>query len=133
MERRPSAIIFSNAGSEKEAHRIARSLVEERLAACVNIIPLVQSYYRWQGQVESAQEWTLLIKTREDLAERAVQRLAALHSYELPAAVIVPIAGGHEPYLKWIGESVQPQETLSSASEAARQRKGVSGRGDDPA
>lgn len=100
-------LVLSNAGSQEEAERIAGTLVQEFLAACVNIVPRVRSVYRWQGQVEWAEEWMMLIKTRRRTAGALIRRLKALHSYELPEAVILPIQGGLQEYLDWVGANVE--------------------------
>ncbi len=101
-------LIFSNCSSEEEAARIARHLVETRVAACVNIVPGVRSVYRWQGAVEEAQEWTLLIKSRKELFHRVREELRSIHSYEVPELIAVPIAAGLEQYLNWIDSSTEP-------------------------
>ena len=103
-----AVIVLSNAGSAPEAQHIAHILVEERLAACVNVIPRIQSIFRWQGEVEDAEEWMMLIKTTRDRARVTIARLVELHSYDLPAAVILPIEGGNPGYLDWIAASVTP-------------------------
>lgn len=95
-------VVFSNCVSAEEAHRVARSLVESRLAACVNIMPGVRSVYRWQGAVEEASEWTLLIKTRRSAFQRLCAELRQIHSYEVPEVIAVPIVDGQEDYLAWI-------------------------------
>ena len=104
-------IVLSNAGSGPEAQHIARTLVEERLAACVNVVPRMHSIYRWQGEIEEAEEWMMWIKTTQKRAGQAIARLVELHSYELPAALIIPITGGHDAYLKWITSSTQEDDT----------------------
>ena len=100
-------LIFSNCGSADEASRIARHLVETELAACVNILPAVQSVYRWKGAVEEATEWTLLIKTRRGLFDAVRQAVRSLHSYEVPELIAIPIVQGLEEYLGWIDESTR--------------------------
>ena len=100
-------IVFTAAGSEEEARKIARHLVENHLAACVNLIPQVESIYRWQGKVESAREWLLLIKTTARAFPVACEAIRKLHSYELPECIVVPIEDGSLPYLQWIEESVK--------------------------
>ena len=100
-------IILSSAGSEEEAIHIAQTLVREFLAASVNVIPGVQSIYRWREQVEQAVEWMMVIKTKRECADRTVSRLTDLHSYAVPAAIILPIEGGHPPYLNWIDANVE--------------------------
>jgi periplasmic divalent cation tolerance protein len=100
-------LVLVTCSGTAEARRIARAVVEERLAACVNILPgPVMSTYRWKGKVESARERLLLIKTsRKRLAklEAAVERL---HSYDVPEFIAVPIADGSSAYLSWIEQSV---------------------------
>lgn len=90
------------------AERIAEALVGERLAACVNILPIAKSVYRWQGKVESAAELLLVIKARVRDYRKLQQRLLALHPYELPEVVSVPISGGFADYLAWINN---PEKT----------------------
>jgi periplasmic divalent cation tolerance protein len=99
-------LILSTASSQEEASKIATALVEEKLAACVNIVGPIASIYRWQGSVESAQEFLLLIKTTAAMSGRVQARVRELHSYELPEAIEVDIAGGSGEYLRWITESV---------------------------
>ncbi len=99
-------IVLTTAGSQDEAHKIARTLVDRRLAACVNIIPQIQSIYRWQNKVEDAQEWLLLIKTTNQASERVRDTIRELHSYELPECISISIEDGSSVYLDWIKESV---------------------------
>ena len=98
-------LVISTAGSREEASRIAKALIEEKLAACVNIVGPIESVYRWQGKVESAQELLMLIKTIAAKAASVTSRIRELHSYDLPEAIEVNIDGGSSEYLKWIGES----------------------------
>jgi periplasmic divalent cation tolerance protein len=100
-------IVLTTTGSEDEARKIARHLVENRLAACVNLIPRVESIYRWQGKVESATEWLLLIKTTVDRFPEVRDAIGELHSYEVPECVVLPIEDGSETYLQWLGEAVE--------------------------
>ena len=95
-------------GAPPDAERIARALVEERLAACVNIVPGAVSIYRWKGNVEREPELLLVIKTMEDRVEALKARLVELHPYDLPEVVVLPISSGHQPYLDWLAEQVQP-------------------------
>jgi len=94
------------AGSEEEARKIAHYLVEQRLAACVNIVPQVESIYRWQGKVEEAREWLLVIKTTAAAFEKVREAIEQLHSYELPECICMAIDAGSPKYMQWIGESV---------------------------
>lgn len=95
-------IVCSTCGSAAEANRVARALVEARLAACVSVGGPVDSIYRWKGAVETAQEWTLTIKTRRDLLPALRAELARAHSYEVPEILAVPVADGSEAYLDWL-------------------------------
>ena len=100
-------IILTTAGSQEEAAKIAHALVERRLAACVNIVPRIESVYRWQGKVETAQEWLLLIKTQAELFERVRDAVKDLHSYDLPECVMLEVAAGTKEYLDWIAENTK--------------------------
>ncbi len=99
-------IVLTTAGSEAEARKIARHLVERSLAACVNIIPQVTSIYRWKDNVEEAQEWLLMAKTTAAAFEDVRQAIAELHSYEVPECVCITIEDGSPDYLEWIAEAV---------------------------
>jgi periplasmic divalent cation tolerance protein len=99
-------LILTTAGSEAEARKIAEGLVERRLAACVNIVPRIQSVYRWEGKLEEAEEFLLLIKTSKPREEQVRAAITELHSYELPECIAISIASGSAEYLKWIEESV---------------------------
>jgi len=99
-------VAFSTVGSGEDAERIARTLVERRLAACVNVVPGLVSIYRWKGAVERDEERLLIIKTRAERLEGLRAALLELHPYELPELVALPIEGGHPPYLAWLDESV---------------------------
>ena len=103
---RRTVLVLSTVGTRADADRIAQALVGERLAACVNVVPGLASTYRWKGAVETAQEVLLIIKTRGERLEELESRLRALHPYDVPEMVVLPIAGGHGPYLDWIAESV---------------------------
>jgi periplasmic divalent cation tolerance protein len=95
-------VVFCNAPSEEVAHSIAGSLVQERLAACVNVLAPCRSVYRWEGKMEQASEVPLLIKTTRDrypLLEAALRRL---HPYDVPEILALPVAGGSDAYLRWV-------------------------------
>ncbi|ATE64337.1 divalent-cation tolerance protein CutA [Rhizorhabdus dicambivorans] len=101
-------VILTACGSAEDADRIAAALVEERLAACVQIVP-VRSVYRWQGRIERAGEWQLQIKTRAALADAVEARIKALHGYELPEIVALPVAAGSSDYIGWVhAETAEP-------------------------
>lgn len=88
-----------------EAARIGRMVVEERLAACINILSPCRSIYRWQGRVEEAEEVPAILKTGGDTAERLIARIAELHSYDVPAAVVWPVDRALPAYAEWVQES----------------------------
>jgi periplasmic divalent cation tolerance protein len=100
------AVVLSTAGTEGDASRIARALVERRLAACVNVVPGVSSTYRWQGAVRSDSEWLLVVKTRRDRFEQVRAAIRELHAYEVPEIVMLDVAGGDAAYLAWIDACV---------------------------
>ncbi|RMD70190.1 MAG: divalent-cation tolerance protein CutA [Gammaproteobacteria bacterium] len=104
----PFLLVFNTCPDEDTARRIARTLVEQRLAACVNILPGLSSIYAWKGDIEEGEECLLLIKTREEAYGALEKTLQSLHPYELPEIVAVPIAKGLPPYLQWIQESTSP-------------------------
>jgi periplasmic divalent cation tolerance protein len=101
-------LVLSTAGSEAEANKIAHALVERRLAACVNVLPRVTSIYRWQEKIEQAEEWLLLIKTKEEVFIQVRDTIQELHSYELPECISVAIDDGSANYLQWVAEAVSP-------------------------
>jgi periplasmic divalent cation tolerance protein len=99
-------LVLTTAGSQEEAQKIARTLVERRLAACVNIVPQIQSVYRWKEKVEEAQEWLLVIKTTAEAFGRVRDAIEEMHSYDLPECICVAIEDGSAGYLGWIAGSV---------------------------
>jgi periplasmic divalent cation tolerance protein len=100
-------IVLSTAGSHDEARKIAQHLVEHQLAACVNIIPHIESIYRWQGKMESSTEWLLLIKTTQEKFPAVRDAIRHLHSYDVPECIALVIEDGSAPYLDWIAQSVK--------------------------
>ena len=96
--------------SREEADRLAATLVEERLAACANLIDGMRSVYRWQGSIEQATETVVIAKTRRDLLDPLTDRVRALHSYDCPCVVGLPVLGGNPDYLEWIAS-----ETLDTS------------------
>jgi periplasmic divalent cation tolerance protein len=100
-------VCLSTAPSADEAAKIGRALVEEELAACVNVVPGVRSIYRWEGKIEDSPEALLVIKSRESLIAPLTARLKALHSYTVPELVVLPIRDGNPDYLSWIAQSTR--------------------------
>src|SRR2546421_11683092 len=99
-------IVLTTAGSEAEARKIAHHLVENHLAACVNIIPQVESIYRWQDKVESSREWLLVVKSTAEKFPAVRDAIRELHSYELPECIAISIDEGSPQYLQWLEDSV---------------------------
>ena len=102
----PARVVLTTAANPDEAARLGRALVEERLAACATLIPGVQSIYRWQGNVESATETLLLIKTGPEQLAALDARLHELHSYEVPEFLVLAIDAASQSYLDWMQESL---------------------------
>jgi periplasmic divalent cation tolerance protein len=100
-------LVLTTAASQEEGRKIGRLLVERLLAACVNIVPQVDSIYRWEGEIEEAEEYLLIIKTTRNAFERVRAAILELHSYELPECISISIDDGSVGYLSWIGQSVK--------------------------
>ena len=99
-------VAFTACDSEESAVALGRTLVEQRLAACVNIVPGARSIYRWQGKIEDAAEWVLIIKSRRDLFGQFREAIAKTHSYEVPEMIALPIVDGSEAYLEWLDREI---------------------------
>jgi len=97
-----ACLVLVTAPAGEEGPALARSLVDERLAACVTVLPGVSSVYRWEGAVETASESLLLVKTRRDRLDHLRERIVELHPYDVPEVVALPIVGGLEAYLDWV-------------------------------
>ncbi len=102
-------VVLSACDSEEEAARLARLLVEKRLASCVNIVPQVRSIYRWKGEIADAREWVLMIKTRRDVFPALQAEIAKIHSYEIPEVIALPVVDGAEAYLAWLDRELEPR------------------------
>jgi periplasmic divalent cation tolerance protein len=100
------SIIYSTTSSEKEAQKIAQVLVEEKLVACVHILPKITSVYRWKGNIEEADETALLVKTTEKNVEKTIQKIKDLHSYEVPEILVFPPVGGLKEYLAYVDDEL---------------------------
>ncbi|MBN2223982.1 MAG: divalent-cation tolerance protein CutA [Deltaproteobacteria bacterium] len=99
-----SSVIMVSASSQNEAEKIANELVENRLAACVSIIPNMRSIYIWEGKVESSEEYLMIIKTRGELFEQVKKAIKELHSYKIPEIISLPITHALDDYIQWINE-----------------------------
>jgi periplasmic divalent cation tolerance protein len=104
-------VVLVTCGSVKEARKIGRSLVEERLAACVNVLQSpVESIYRWKGKVDTAAEFLMIIKSSRERFAALAERIKALHSYDIPEIIALPIEKGSRDYLAWLTDSVRSQK-----------------------
>ena len=101
-------VVLSTAPDVLLAKRIAHVLVEEKLAACVQLTPPTLSIYEWNGQVQGDEEIGLIIKTSRSAARAAIDRLLQMHPYDVPEAIVLPVVGGHHDYLNWVGQQTQP-------------------------
>jgi periplasmic divalent cation tolerance protein len=99
-------VVLTTCGSEQEAERLARAMVEQRVAACVNVIPGLKSYYHWQGDLESAGEWLLLIKSSRAAFAGLRAALEKAHSYEIPEVIALPVVDGAPNYLNWLSTNL---------------------------
>jgi len=99
-------LVLSTASSQAEAARIAEELVERRLAACVNVIGRIQSFYRWEDKLQRAEEYLMIIKTDRANEEKVREAIRELHSYELPEFITVPVEGGTAEYLSWMDSCI---------------------------
>lgn len=100
-------IIFITTAHKKEARRIAKALLENKLAACVNIIPEIGSLFWWQAKIDSASEALLVIKSKQAKLTKIIKLVKSLHSYEVPEIIVLPIIGGYKPYLRWLDDSLR--------------------------
>ena len=100
------AVVLSTMPDDERAATIARALVDGGVAACVNLVPGVRSIYRWEGAVADDREQLAIIKTRRDRVDALLVRLRELHPYDVPEAIVLPVAGGHPPYLAWVAQAV---------------------------
>jgi periplasmic divalent cation tolerance protein len=105
-------MIYATIDTENQALALGGMLVEERLAACVNIIPGMRSIYRWQGVVEEADEMVVLVKTRKDYADKVIARIREVHPAEVPAVLVLPILKGNPAFFDWIARETSPAEKI---------------------
>lgn len=102
-------IVYITTSKEEEAEKIARALVEEKLAGCVNIIKNIRSIYSWEGKIEDDFEFLMIVKTQKHLFDRLSKRVRELHSYTVPEIIALPIITGSEEYLKWLIKATKPE------------------------
>jgi len=107
MEEPAYIVLFITTSSSEEAYKIAQALLNQRKAACVNIVPRVSSLFWWQGNIESEQESLLIIKTKAPQLDEIVRLVKELHSYDVPEIIALPIVGGNQDYLEWIDKEVK--------------------------
>jgi periplasmic divalent cation tolerance protein len=103
----PFILVLTSVSDRKAAEKMARGLVERRLAACVTVSALARSYYWWEGKVAEDEEFVLMIKTKQELYSRMEKRIREWHPYDLPEIIAVPLVKGYQKYLDWIGREVQ--------------------------
>ena len=99
-------VILTTASTKTEADKIATKLVQEKLAACVNIIPNIKSIYRWKDKISTDSEFLLIIKTVQRVEEEIFKKICKLHSYDTPEMISIPVTGGEKNYLNWLSKSV---------------------------
>ena len=107
MKQTGKVVILVTTSTEAEAHKIAELLLTKKKAACVNIVPRIDSSFWWQGKLDSARESLLIIKTKASLFPEIIELVKSVHSYEVPEIIALPIIGGSEDYLKWIDDEVK--------------------------
>jgi len=100
-------VIFITTPNKKEANKIARSLLRKRLAACVNIVDKIESFFWWRGKIDKAKETLLIIKTKKALIPQLIKKVKSLHSYKVPEIIALPIVSGEKKYLGWLDESLR--------------------------
>ena len=107
MEEFTYTVLFITTANTEEAQRIASMLLNQKKAACVNIVPKVSSLFWWQDKLDSAQESLLIVKTKTSLLNEVVTLVREIHSYDIPEIIALPIVGGNQDYLDWIGKEVK--------------------------
>jgi len=107
METDQNIVIFITTGTDGEARRVAGALLEQRKAACVNIVPAVTSLFWWEDRIDSDEESLLIVKSKASSLDEIVSLVKGIHSYDVPEVIALPIIGGNPDYLNWIGEETQ--------------------------
>ena len=107
MAETPHVLILTTLPADADAGAFADALVQARLAACVNLLPVMESVYRWEGRVQRDRERQLIVKTSKERVATLWQRVRELHPYDVPEFIVLPIVDGHDAYLRWIGDSTR--------------------------
>ena len=128
VDARDIVLVLSTAPDVVTGERIASALVEERLAACVNVVPGLASIYRWRGRIERDNEVLCIVKTRRPLLVRVARRLAALHPYEVPEMLVLPVRGGARSYVTWLREETQSLSLRREDTSTRARSRGVRAR-----
>lgn len=100
-------VVFVTAKDHDQARKISKALVEDKLVACANIVPGIQSVFWWDGKVDEANEVLLILKTKKSLLKKITEKVKSLHSYDVPEIIALPIIDGSKDYLRWLSESVR--------------------------
>jgi periplasmic divalent cation tolerance protein len=103
----PYVVTFITTSGDEESRKIAQALLDKKLAACVNIVPQIESLYVWKGEIESDIESLMIVKTTRDVIPQLIEEVRNNHSYEVFETICLPIAQGYEPYLRWISDVVE--------------------------
>jgi periplasmic divalent cation tolerance protein len=111
MKNEEHVVIFINANTDKEAQDVAKALLNNKLAACVNIVPKISSLFWWNNKLDSAKERLLIVKSKTFLLHEIVRLVKDVHSYEIPEIIALPIVGGNPDYLNWISKEVKQDTT----------------------
>ena len=109
--------VYMTAGSKKEARKIGQMLVESRLAACVNILDNMNAIYRWEGRLQDDEETVMIAKTRADRVSELIEKVKAMHSYDCPCIVCLPIENGNPAFLEWVANEVNPDAAQTASGE----------------
>ena len=107
MRKSSFIVIFITTSGDKEAKKIARALVSQKKAACVNIVPRIESFFWWKGKIDSAKETLLIVKTKSHLLDDVIKLVRKLHTYDVPEIIALPITAGNKEYLRWITRSLK--------------------------
>lgn len=99
-------VIFISAANKQEAEHIAKQLLKNKLAACVNIVPKIESFFWWEGKIDHDEESLLIIKSKKVKLNKIIKLVKSLHSYQVPEIIALPIIGGYKPYLRWLDDSL---------------------------